>query len=135
MADRKVQERLPQYQIKNLEVDLSQPIRSSHGLYVYNLHLVLVNSGRWIEIRDDILNKMRNMIVNISKKNRCRLSAAGIFPDHIHLTIGCSSVESPEDIALSYLNNLAHAQGMRPIYQAGYYVGTFGEYDLGAVRL
>jgi len=135
MADRKVQERLAQYQIKNLEVDLSQPIRSSHGLYVYNLHLVLVNSGRWIEIMDDILNKMRNMIVNISKKNRYRLSAAGIFPDHIHLTIGCSSVESPEDVALSYLNNLAHAQGMRPIYQAGYYVGTFGEYDLGAVRL
>jgi len=135
MADRNVQERLAQYQIKNLDVDLSQPVRSSHGLYVYNLHLVLVNSGRWVEIRDDILSKVRNMIINISKKNRYRLSAAGIFPDHIHLTLGSSIGDSPEVVALSFLNNLAYAQGMRPIYQAGYYAGTFGEYDLGAVRL
>ena len=42
--------------------------------------------------------------------------------------------ESPEEIALAYMNNLAFAHGMRPVYQFGYYVGTFGEYDMAAVR-
>jgi hypothetical protein len=48
--------------------------------------------------------------------------------------MGCGLNESPEEAALSYLNNLAHVEGMRPVYQYGYYVGTFGEYDLNAVR-
>jgi len=31
---------------------------------------------------------------------------------------------------LSYLNNLAYAHGMRPRYQFGFYVGTFGPCSL-----
>ena len=37
-------------------------------------------------------------------------------------------------MALAYLNNLAYAHGMKEMYCRGYYVGTFGEYDMGAVR-
>ncbi len=33
------------------------------------------------------------------------------------------------------MNNLAYAAGMKPIVPFGFYVGTFGEYDLGAMRL
>jgi hypothetical protein len=33
------------------------------------------------------------------------------------------------------MNNLAYAAGMKPIFKFGFYVGTFGEYDLGATRL
>jgi hypothetical protein len=29
---------------------------------------------------------------------------------------------------------LAYAAGMKPIFQFSFYVGTFGEYDLGATR-
>jgi REP element-mobilizing transposase RayT len=43
-------------------------------------------------------------------------------------------VNSPEEIALGFMNYLAHAFGQKPIWQAGYYVGSFGEYDMGAVR-
>jgi len=52
----------------------------------------------------------------------------------VHLTLGAPYERSPEEIALSYLNNLAYAHGMQPVYQFGYYVGTFGEYDMDAVR-
>ncbi|HPM80844.1 MAG TPA: hypothetical protein PLF81_09095 [Candidatus Anammoximicrobium sp.] len=30
--------------------------------------------------------------------------------------------------------DLAYAHGMQPVYQFGYYIGTFGEYDMDAVR-
>ena len=32
------------------------------------------------------------------------------------------------------MNNIAYAQGMTPLFSHSYYVGTFGEYDLNAIR-
>jgi hypothetical protein len=74
------------------------------------------------------------MIVWSAQKKGHRVARAGILADHVHLLLGCNLTESPQDVALSYLNNLAFAQGMLRVYQFGYYVGTVGEYDLGAVR-
>jgi hypothetical protein len=54
MADQRVQERLLAYQIEDSAVDLGKMRYSSHGQYAYNLHLVLVNEGRWHEIRDEV---------------------------------------------------------------------------------
>ena len=62
------------------------------------------------------------------------LARAGILSDHVHLALGCGIEESPLQVALGYLNNLAYAQGMTAVYQFGFYVGTFGEYDWGAIR-
>jgi hypothetical protein len=45
----------------------------------------------------------------------------------------CKLEESPQDIALSYMNNLAYAQGMKAVFKYSYFVGTFGEYDLGVI--
>jgi hypothetical protein len=53
---------------------------------------------------------------------------------HVHLLLGCVLSESPQEVALGYLNNLAYAQQMRRVYQYGFYVGTVGEYDLDAIR-
>jgi len=36
-------------------------------------------------------------------------------------------------VALSYLNNLVFAHGMKALFCFSYYVGTFGEYDMGAI--
>ncbi len=35
---------------------------------------------------------------------------------------------------LAILNNLAHVHGMKPVFQFGAFIGTFGEYQQGAVR-
>jgi hypothetical protein len=51
-----------------------------------------------------------------------------------HLVLGCPIEVAPDEVVLGFLNNLAFVQGMRPIYQFGGFVGTVGEYDLGAVR-
>lgn len=35
---------------------------------------------------------------------------------------------------MAILNNIAFGHEMKPIFQYGFYAGTFGEYDLGAIR-
>ena len=133
MVDERVQARLARFQLSFPEVDLRQPCLSSHGRYVYNLHLVFVHDGGWCEVREDQLAATRDMIIGAAAKKRHRLSRAAILADHVHLTLGAPYDESPQDVALGYLNNLAYAHGMKPRFRFGYYVGTFGEYDMGAV--
>jgi REP element-mobilizing transposase RayT len=134
MADDRVQLRLAKHQIHCPEVDLSLPVRGSHGEYHYNLHIVLVHAERWTEVRDDALTAIREMVMKASRTKGHRLSRAGILADHVHLLLGCNLNEAPQEVALGYFNNLAYAQGMRPVYQYGFYVGTVGAYDLGAIR-
>ena len=133
MPDARVQERLKEYQIHCPEVDLSQPRRTSHALYWFNLHVVIVNNWRYIEIRHEVLLKLREMILKASRAKQYDLSRAAIVPDHIHLTLSCELEESPQDVAMGYMNNLAYACGMKRVFKFSYYVGTFSEYDLGVI--
>jgi REP element-mobilizing transposase RayT len=133
MADEHVQARLPEYQREFPGVDLSIPRRSAHGQYWYNLHVVLANEGRWMEIEEDVLRRLGALVERAAGKHRHALSRMAVLPDHIHLALGCPEEQSPEEIALAYMNNCAYACDMKPVLQHSYYVGTFGEYDLGAV--
>jgi REP element-mobilizing transposase RayT len=134
MADERMQIRLTEFQLRFPEADLAEPQFSSHGRYIYNLHLVLVHDGRWSDADEERLAKSCEMYIKAARKKRHRLSRLGLLSDHLHATLGCGYDESPEEVALSYLNNLAFVHGMKPVYQFGYFVGTFGEYDLMAVR-
>ncbi len=102
-------------------------------MYSYSLHIVFVAEERWREIRDEVLCAERDMIESASRSKGRLLSRASLLPDHVHLTVGCQPAEAPEDVALSYLNNLAYAQDMKPVYRFSYFVGTYGEYDLGVI--
>jgi REP element-mobilizing transposase RayT len=133
IADERVAQRFIQYQIHHAGVDLSQARSSSHSLYWYNLHIVMVNDRRWREIRHDVLLRIRDMILNASCAKGHRLSRGAILPDHIHLTLSCALEESPQHVALGYMNNIAYANGMKPLFAFNYYVGTFSEYDLGVI--
>jgi len=133
MADPRVQRRLAGYQIHRPEVDLSRPRQTAHAVYWYNLHIVLVADGRYMQIRHDVLNGFRDMILKASDVKEHCLSRAAIVPDHVHLTAGCKLEESPQEVVLSYMNNLAYSCGMRAVFKHGYYVGTFSEYDLGVI--
>jgi hypothetical protein len=133
MADARVQAALERLQINCPEVDLSRPRGTSHGIYWYNLHVVLVHQERWREVREDVLEQVKSMVEGVCRKKEYLLSRAGILADHIHLAIGCPIEMPPCDIALSFLDNLAFAHGMKPVFQFGAFVGTFGEYHQGAV--
>jgi hypothetical protein len=98
------------------------------------LHVVSVHRERHHEIREEVLRKLHETLKWASTTHEHVLSESGILSDHVHIALGCGIDESSQDVALSYLNNLAYVQGMKPVYQYGGYLGTFGEYNLGAVR-
>lgn len=134
MADPRVQKLLERFQIHRPDVDLSQPRRTSSGVYWYNLHLVLVHRERWNVVREDVLAAVRDMIARAAEGKGYLLSRAGILADHVHLLLGCPIDMAPDEVALGFLNNLAFAQGMRPVYQYGAFVGTVGEYTTAAMK-
>lgn len=133
MADERVQARLERFQVIHPEIDLSQPRATSHGVYWYNLHVVLVHRERWAEVREEVLEQVRGMIERVCRAKGYALSRAGILADHVHLALGCPLEVAPADVALAFLNNLAYVHGMKAVFQFGAYVGTFGEYHQGAV--
>ena len=133
MADPVVQAELSNYQKAFSSIDLSEPRFSSHGQYWNNLHLVLVNQQRWNEVRSSKLEATMRMIERSAEKHGHSLSRLAILCDHLHMTLGCGVTESPEAVAVKYLNNLAFVYEMRPVYKFGFYAGTIGEYDWGAV--
>ena len=56
------------------------------------------------------------------------------MPDHLHVALRGNIEHSTQDIALAVMNNLAYFVGSVPIWDCGYYAGTFGEYDMRSVR-
>ncbi len=131
MADSRVQKRMETYSIHNPEIDLSQPRKTSHGLYWYNLHVVMANDGAYHEIVDERLSTLRDMAQAASRKHGHRISRGSVVTDHVHLLMGCDITESPAEVALSYMNNFAYACGRERLFMWSCFVGTCGEYDLG----
>lgn len=132
LADGRIAARFEKYQIHNATVDLSKPQATSHAQFWHNLHAVFVMRDRDRHVQEETLAAIHSMILRASAKKGHRVTRVGILPDHVHLTIGCGISESPQDVALSYMNNIAFATAI-PVFDYGYWVGTFGEYDLGAV--
>jgi REP element-mobilizing transposase RayT len=134
LADFRARAIFDQHQFTDDSLNLSLARRSAHGEFVYNLHLVAVHQERHAEISEEFLQKSSGMLRKVAGKRLHLLSRVGMLADHLHTTVGCIVNESPLEVGLSYLNNLAFAHGMRPVFQYGFYVGTFGPYDMKAVR-
>ena len=125
---------LRQFTVRCPEVDLSQPTASSHGCYWYNLHVVLVVAERG-PIHDlPCLAKIRDGCFAIARKKGHRIAVLSVMPDHVHMAMRGAIEESPQEIALGFQNNLAYLLGQVRIWSPGFYVGTFSEYDMGAIR-
>ena len=95
MADPRVRVRFEEFQFAFPDVNLSAEQFSSHGRYVYGLHLVLVHGARWREIREDYLTTTRDMFFVALKKSH-RVSRLALLPDHVHATRGCGFESRPK---------------------------------------
>lgn len=115
-------------------VDLSQPINTNSGRYWYNLHLVLVTDERHVVVEEGRLSLISECSFQIARRNGYRISVLSVMPDHLHAALQGRIDHSPQVIALAFLNNLAFALGQQRIWSNNYYVGTFGEYSMRAVR-
>ena len=125
---------LSEFQLEFDEVDLNQPIQSAHGQYILALHVVLVHAERWRIANRTFLSISRDAILSAAKKKRHRVSRLSLLPDHLHFTLACGYETSPEEVALSYMNNIAYKHGMLRMWMNSFYVGTIGPYDMNAVR-
>ena len=133
MADPRVADQFREYQFHDETIDLSEPSRTSHAIYWYNLHLVFVNDWRYRDI-DPSRNEQRLQVIRrTAAKKGHSLSRIGLLPDHVHFSIRADLEEAPQDIVFGYMNNLAYVVGMKPVLKFSYYVGTFGEYDLKVI--
>jgi REP element-mobilizing transposase RayT len=134
-VDPAVEQFLTQFTVENPSVDLTAPTESNSGRYWYNLHLVLVVQERGRIFDPQRLTTLRDSCLKIAQAKGYGISMESIVPDHLHLALRGNIEHSAEQIALAFLNNLAYAVGQVPLWEYGYYAGTFGEYDMGSVRL
>lgn len=114
--------------------DLALPIESSHGRYTYSLHLVLVTAERYRVVDRAKLATLRDVSLKIATKKSYTISRLAVMPDHLHIALRGNIEHSLEEIVLSFQNNLAYALGQIKVWTDTYYVGTFGEYDMQAIR-
>lgn len=133
-VDRRFEEAMQEFTVACPEVDLAQPSESARGRYWYNLHVVLVADGRCPTTERAALTRMRDGCFQIAKKNGYAIGGLSVMPDHLHVAVRGEIQQSPQDIALAFQNNLAWLLGQVRIWRDGFYVGTFGEYDMGAIR-
>lgn len=134
MADPRYEDNLRSHAISDPTVNLSLPTETGSGRYWYNLHLVLIVANRY-RMRWD--QKGKNISVacrQTAEKKGYAISTLSLMPDHLHIALRGNVEDSPEDIALSFQNDLAYLMGRYRLWEDNYYVGTFGEYTMGAVR-
>ncbi len=115
-------------------VDLSLPAESARGRYWYNLHLVFATAEHE-PIHDlTILRSLKDAFIKVAAKKGHLLARLSVMPDHVHAMLRPLRKESPLETVFAYQNNLAHIVGRRRIWSDGYYVGTFSEYTMNAIR-
>ena len=68
------------------------------------------------------------------QERRRQLHIITSYTLHVHAALGGDIEQSPEEITLAFLNNLAYLLGRNRFWRDGYYVGTFSEYDMCIVR-
>lgn len=132
-ADPRFKTIMEQFTVICQEVVLAAPTETNSGRYWHNLHLVLVVADRFRITNPVKLAAIRDAVFVMAKRAGCRIAAVSVMPDHIHLAMRGNIAKSPGDIALEFQNGLARAAGCR-VWQDGYYVGTFSEYDLDVIR-
>ena len=133
-VDARFRDMLQEFTTTRPEVDLAQPTESSHGRYWYNLHLVLVTDDRQRFVDPRSLSALHAGSLRIADKKGYKISRLSVMPDHLHVALRGNIEQSPGEIALAFQNNLAYAMGQVAIWAPSYYTGTFGEYDMWAIR-
>jgi REP element-mobilizing transposase RayT len=115
-------------------IKLAEPTPTGSGRYWYNLHVVLVVASRYPVNDRGTLLRIRDTAQQVAHKKRYGIAAMSVMPDHLHMALRGAIEASPQDIALTFQNNLAYELGQNAIWQPSYYVGTFSEYDMDAIR-
>ncbi len=131
LADNRYKEILKQFTSSDNKVHFNDPHKNKRSRYWYNIHLVIVIADRGLPItKDAVFKKIKEIIPLIAKKHCHYISDFAVMPDHIHIAMQANPEKSPQEIGLSFLNNLAYMMKMAYFWSNELYVGTFSEYTL-----
>jgi hypothetical protein len=133
-VDPRFRQQMEEFTVLCPEVDLAQPSESARGRYWYNLHVVLVVVERYRIVDRQRLRIIRDGCFQIAANKGHAIAALSVMPDHVHIALRGNIAHTPQEIALGFLNNLAYLLGQIPMWNEGFYAGTFSEYDMGAIR-
>jgi len=95
---------------------------------------VLVTEERYRRGDERWLGRIRDQSLKIALRKGHAISSLSVMPDHLHIALRGNIEHSPQEIALAFQNNLAYALGQVRVWRHTYDAGTFGEYDMQAVR-
>ncbi|MBL8812447.1 MAG: transposase [Planctomycetaceae bacterium] len=113
---------------------LHAPIEVGSGRYWYLLHLVLVVDGRHRIGNLDFLGHLFEACQAIAMDRGYLLGGLSVMPDHLHVCLRGAVADSPETIAIGYMNESCRKLGIMGLWRPSYYVGTTGAYNMNAVR-
>ena len=133
-VDVRFSEMLQKFTSVDSAVSLQEPTETVSGRYWYNLHLVLVVSCRDRIHREADFQVLDGAVLGTARKHSYEIAARSWMPDHFHVALRGNIEQSPETIALALMNNTAFAMGQVAIWQPSFYVGSFSEYDVNAIR-
>ena len=95
---------------------------------------MLVVAGRERVTDYKVLALLRDWSMAVARKKEYFISRLSVMPDHLHVALRGAIDQSPAEIVGGFQNNLAYALGQKRIWTDSYYVGTFGEYNMEAIR-
>ena len=127
LADPRYRAALQAHAFVQKNVNLAEPSETNSGRYWYNLHVVLVTENRY-----QMSSETAGIIANA-----CRVpgvAKCSVMPDHVHLAVKASPEQSPRAVAEFFQVTTAKAVRMLGLWKDTFYVGTFGEYGMRAVR-
>jgi REP element-mobilizing transposase RayT len=135
LADEAYRKILKKHTQWDCQRDLTWASATHYGLYWYNIHLVIVAADRNIRIaKDETFETIKRTLPKIALKNGCEIAHFAIVPDHIHISLAANPKLAPFQIGMSFLNNLAYVLDVGECWRREFYVGTFSEYDLKALK-
>lgn len=83
--DPRFKDYLTQFTVADPEAVLNSPLRTGHGEYWYNQHLVIVVQDRRNPMtRGETFDTVRETCFKIARKHRHQIAELAVMPDHIH---------------------------------------------------
>ena len=118
---------------------------AAHAMFEYNVHLVLPTRRRVEFLDAEVSAQLVRYLRRVCEKHEWLPWDIEAVLDHVHLFLGLRPADSPQEVALSLMNNSAYFLRRRypgalrnmklaDVWQPGYYVGTVGAATTAQVK-
>lgn len=116
--------RFVEYRWDDPTVDLNRASEFQNKRYWYNLHVVFTFAEIVCLLNDNELGLVWQTLMRVAQQKQHWLRRAEIQTDSLQACLRGQWMESPEEIALTYLNEFAFSVGQRKVFGDNYLVGT-----------